>query len=179
MKLQSVFQKYPGSMLFVITGTPNSEKSLLMNEVVKEANYKAETKVFERVVVHTTRPRSPKGLASITKPIFLEIKERDGFLEYNCDKEIWYGLTCNGVEKVFEKNKHAVVLTSIEAARTLKLAYGNSVHIIYCVDNEPSFKKPAYVDVVQYKRGENLHVKYIAASMCDSANAKIPLARCA
>jgi guanylate kinase len=175
MNLPNVFQRYRTSILFVITGTQNSGKSLLMNELVKEANCKAQAKVFESVVIHTTGSKSPKGLVSITKPVFKEIKERDGFLEYNCDRAVWYGLTSNEVEKVFKKGKHAVVLTSVEAARTLKLQFGSSVHVIYYANNEPNFKNQFGIDVVQHKREENLHVNYIAASMCDTANARVPL----
>ncbi len=116
------------SLVLVITGPSGVGKTTLLSYLPPEKFYFS--------VSYTTRPPrkgeiNGKDYYFISKEKFLEMVEKDEFLEWVEVFGTYYGTTKSEIEKAFSQNKHLVLDIEVIGATRMKSFFGNSAVFIF------------------------------------------------
>ncbi len=115
-------------LVLVITGPSGVGKTTLLSYLPPEKFYFS--------VSYTTRPPrkgeiNGKDYYFISKEKFLEMVEKDEFLEWVEVFGTYYGTTKSEIKKAFSQNKHLVLDIEVIGATRMKSFFGNSAVFIF------------------------------------------------
>ncbi|WP_028840605.1 guanylate kinase [Thermodesulfobacterium hveragerdense] len=115
-------------LIIVVTGPSGAGKSTILKDLPQDEFYFS--------VSHTTRAPRPgeedgKHYYFISRSVFLEMIERDEFLEWVEVFGTFYGTAKTEVEKAFTQNKHLVLDIEVVGATRLKSYFGSDAIFIF------------------------------------------------
>jgi len=115
-------------LIIIITGPSGVGKTTLLKSLPSEDFYFS--------VSHTTRaPRKGeidgKDYYFVSKEKFLEMIEKNEFLEWVKVFDTYYGTAKSEIEKAFSQNKHLILDIEVIGATRMKSLFGNSAVFIF------------------------------------------------